>query len=310
MTKYSIKDLEFLSGIKAHTLRVWEQRYGMLKPMRSRTNIRNYDAEEMKYVLNVSLLHQDGFRISEISKMSRGEVRGKVLSLTESNLQQKSQIKALTLAMVDLDEERVEKILSSFILQNGFEATILKLILPFLKRLGILWQTGIINSAQEHFITNLIRQKIMVAIEGQVTPSGSSSTKFLLFLPEGERHELSLLVANFILRARNNRVTYLGADVPLKDLEEVYANKNPEFLVTAIMGVHPSKTVQAYFDEMNRKLENANVLVAGKQAVEKPEILPQDFYLIRSFAELRKIAEDPLILERLHEFRVGRKAQF
>src|SRR5210317_1574096 len=166
MSIYSIKDLEYLSGIKAHTLRIWEQRYNFIKPKRTDTNIRYYDDEDLKFVLNVSLLKDHGHKISRICSMPEQDIQLEVNRLMEKKMGFPEQIQSLTLSMLELDEERFEKTLNTNILQIGFERTMMNLVYPFFQRIGILWQTGAIASAQEHFISNLVRQKIIVAIDG------------------------------------------------------------------------------------------------------------------------------------------------
>lgn len=167
MANYSIKDLEHLSGIKAHTLRIWEQRYGLINPKRTDTNIRYYDQDDLKLVLNVSLLKDNGFKISKIAEMSKKELQEVVVEVSDKTTSFVDQIYGLTLAMIDLDEQRFEKIISSSTLKVGFERTMLNIIYPFLSKIGIMWLTDAVNPAQEHFITNLIRQKVIVAIDGQ-----------------------------------------------------------------------------------------------------------------------------------------------
>ncbi|MEQ9302640.1 MAG: MerR family transcriptional regulator, partial [Marinoscillum sp.] len=169
MSTFSIRDLEHLSGIKAHTLRIWEQRYELIKPKRTDTNIRYYDDHDLKLILNVALLKENGIKISKIAEMSDGELQREVLKLTERNLRYPEQIHALTISMVDLDEDRFNKIISSNILKLGFEKTMMNVIYPFLSKIGILWQTSAINPAQVHFISNLVRQKLIAAIDGQYT---------------------------------------------------------------------------------------------------------------------------------------------
>jgi DNA-binding transcriptional MerR regulator len=168
MSNYSIKDLEQLSGIKAHTLRIWEQRYDILKPTRTDTNIRTYDDVDLKLVLNIALLKEHGYKISEIAQMSAESMAREVMVISDKQMNYPDQIHALTISMLDLDEERFEKIISTNTLQFGFENMMINIIHPFLSRIGTLWMTGSIGPAQEHFISNLIRQKIIVAIDGQL----------------------------------------------------------------------------------------------------------------------------------------------
>ena len=216
MAKYSIKDLEHLSGIKAHTLRIWEQRYNLINPKRTDTNIRYYDQNDLKLVLNVSLLKENGFKISKIADMSTEEMFEEVKRVSEKTTSFADQIYALTLAMIDLDEQRFEKIISTNTLKIGFERTMMNVISPFLSKIGIMWITDSINPAQEHFISNLIRQKLMVAIDGQYPTLDDNAKRYMLFLPDGELHELSLLFANYLIRARHNKVIYLGQSMPMK----------------------------------------------------------------------------------------------
>ena len=181
MSTYSIKDLEQLSGIKAHTLRIWEQRYNLLQPKRTDTNIRYYDDDDLKLILNVALLNDNGVKIRQMTSMSGNELREEVKKLTDRSLTNDDQIHALTICMIKMDEKRFDKILSTNILKLGFEQTMLNVIYPFMSKIGILWQTGAINPAQANFISNLVRMKLIVAIDGQVPHTGDK--KFLLFLP-------------------------------------------------------------------------------------------------------------------------------
>ncbi|MFT4737850.1 MAG: DNA-binding transcriptional MerR regulator, partial [Paraglaciecola sp.] len=229
MGTFSIKDLEHLSGIKAHTIRIWEQRYELIQPKRTGTNIRFYDDNDLKLILNVSLLKENGFKISKISLMNEGDIQREVLRLTEISLRYPEQIHALTICMVDLDEDRFERLMSTNIQKLGFEKTMLNIIYPFLSKIGILWQTGAINPAQEHFISNLVRQKLIVAIDNQYVSSAVKSKKYILFLPEGELHEMSLLFADYVIKARQNRSIYLGQSLPMVDLEELCKIHKPDF---------------------------------------------------------------------------------
>jgi len=176
---YSIKDLETLSGIKAHTLRIWEQRYQLLKPHRTNTNIRLYTNEDLRRILNVSLLNKSGTKISKIASLNDNELYEQVNKLTKESDNNADQIESLILSMIELDEERFEKIVNSCILRLGLIKTIDEILFTFLQKIGIMWQTGSINPAQEHFISNLIRQKIIVAIDGQIIKRDITSKKVI-----------------------------------------------------------------------------------------------------------------------------------
>ncbi len=293
MGQYSIKDLEFLSGIKAHTLRVWEQRYKILEPKRSETNIRYYSDDDLKYLLNISLLYGSNFKISQIAKWSRDEVANKVYELSENTYDNNSQINALTISMIEMDEERFEKVVNTNILQQGFEKTMTTLVHPFLKKIGILWQTGAINPAHEHFISNLIRQKLFVAIDGQMVSRAEDTKKYLLFLPEGETHEIGLLFANFVLKSRQNRVVYLGTNVPLSDVKDVYDFHKPDYLLSIFTSKPTGDEIQEYVDELSSLCSEALVLLSGFQCFHTGLKAPSNGRLLNSFEELMNFAWTP-----------------
>jgi DNA-binding transcriptional MerR regulator len=267
VAKYSIKDLEHLSGIKAHTLRIWEQRYNLINPKRTDTNIRYYDQEDLKLVLNVSLLKDNGFKISKIANMSREDMTEAVLLVTDKTTSHADQVYALTLSMIDLDEQRFEKIISTNTLKHGFERTMLNIIYPFLSKVGIMWITDSINPAQEHFISHLIRQKVIVAIDAQYPAIEADAAKYMMFLPENELHELSLLFANFLVRARNCKSIYLGQNMPFRDLSVAFELYQPNFLLTIITSRDPNISPQDYLNNLSEKFPDTQILVSGSQVI-------------------------------------------
>lgn len=286
MSTYSIKDLEQLSGIKAHTLRIWEQRYNLLMPKRTDTNIRYYDDDDLKLILNVALLNDNGYKISKIANMSDAEMREEVVKLTDRTLTYDDQIHALTLSMIEMEEERFDKVLSTNILKIGFEQTMMNIIYPFMSKIGVLWQTGAINPAQEHFMSNLVRQKLIVAIDGQLYKGGGK--KFLLFLPEGELHEISILFAAYLIKLSGHKVIYLGQSTPTDDLFSVYKLHKPDYLMTVITTSPTSEFVQDFVDDLAKNFPAAKIIVSGYQ------IVGQDFkfaenvtplYYLRSLKE-------------------------
>lgn len=290
MSNYSIKDLEHLSGIKAHTLRIWEQRYNIINPKRTDTNIRMYDDQDLKLVLNISLLKEHGYKISEIAKLSNDELSKEVVSISDKKLNYPDQIHALTIAMIDLDEERFEKIMSTNILQFGFENSMVNIIYPFLSRIGTLWLTGSIGPAQEHFITNLIRQKTIVAIDGQVIKETVNTKKYLLYTPEGEMHEMGILFANYILRARNNKVIYLGQSMPFEELKFVYELHKPDYIFTAITSVPGITEVQDYITKLGKTFPESNILLTGYQVIGQGLEVEENTRIIPNVRQLMEIA--------------------
>ncbi len=286
MTHYSIKEIEQISGIKAHTLRIWEQRYNFINPKRTETNIRYYNDEDLKLLLNISLLKDNGHKISRICCMQTDDLQLEVRRLMENKMGFPEQIQGLTLAMLDLDEDRFEKILSTNILQIGFERTMMNLIYPFFQKIGILWQTGAITSGQEHFISNLVRQKLVVAIDGQLINSANYNKKYLLFLPENELHEISLLFSSYILRSRNNKVIYIGQNVPYLDLLKIYENHRPDCLLTVMTTYPPMDEVKAYIDELSDTFQNAQILISGHQVIRHDPTLPENVVLLHKLQDL------------------------
>ncbi|WP_394990290.1 MerR family transcriptional regulator [Emticicia sp.] len=291
MSNYSIKDLEQLSGIKAHTLRIWEQRYNIINPKRTDTNIRTYDDKDLKLVLNIALLQSHNYKISKIAQLSLEELSKEVLAISERQLNYPDQIHSLTIAMIDMDEDRFEKIMATNILQFGFENTMINIIYPFLSRIGILWVTGSIGPAQEHFITNLIRQKIIVAIEGQVIRLNANSKKYILYTPEGELHEIPLLFANYVLRARNNKVVYLGQSLPFNELQFVCELHKPDYLFSVITSTPGQDEIQNYVNRLGENFPTIKVLLTGYQVVAQGIELPPNTEIVINIKQLMDIAE-------------------
>jgi DNA-binding transcriptional MerR regulator len=290
VSTYSIKDLEQLSGIKAHTLRIWEQRYNLLSPKRTDTNIRFYDDDDLKLILNVALLNDNGFKISKIAFMDRPEMREEVMKLTERSLTHDDQIHALTICMIEMDEERFEKILSSNIIKLGFEQTMMNIIYPFMSKIGVLWQTGAINPAQEHFISNLVRQKLIVAIDGQVL--AANGKKFLLFLPEAELHEISILFATFLIKNKGHKVIYLGQNTPNEDLSQVYDIHRPEFLMTVITTSPAVEYVEEYLNGLSKRFANAEILVTGYQVIGQDLKFPANVRQLNYIKDIKDFLEE------------------
>lgn len=292
MANYSIKDLEHLSGIKAHTLRIWEQRYNLIDPKRTDTNIRYYDQDDLKLVLNVSLLKDNGFKISKIAEMSMEEMYQEVIRVSEKTTSFADQIYALTLSMIDLDEQRFEKIISTNTLKIGFERTMMNVINPFLSKIGIMWLTDSINPAQEHFITNLIRQKLMVAIDGQYPTVDETAKKYMLFLPDGELHELNLLFASYLIKARQNKVIYLGQSMPTNDLQMAFEVYKPDYLLTVLTSRPTNMSATEYLNKLSVKFPDTEILVSGSQVIGQDLNLPENITSISNLNHLIEFAEE------------------
>lgn len=286
MNKFTIKDLENLSGIKAHTIRIWEQRYSFLKPQRTATNIRYYSNIELKMLLNISLLNKYGYKISHINRMSNDELREKTLTLTSAEAQQERIVHELIQHMVDVDMDQFEKIIDQHIHARGIEKTINHIIFPYLDRIGILWLTDHINPAQEHLITNIIRQKLIVGIDSTITHL-SLKSKMLLFLPENEHHELGLLFLHYMLKSRGVKVIYLGANVPVKDLEYVVELRKPDYIYTHLTTVIKEFNFDKFINNLKMRFPQRQIIISGlmAQTFEKKS-MPSNFRFLKSFAEV------------------------
>ena len=267
MANYSIKDLEKLSGIKAHTIRIWEQRYGIINPKRTPTNIRYYQDEDLKFLLNIALLNKNGFKISKIARMSREQIGEKVAAISEINFEYGTQLDALTISMIEMDEYKFDRIISTNIQQIGFERTMLEVIYPFLDKLGVLWLTGSINPVQENFISYLIRQKLIVAIDREPLVINSSAPKFLIYLPQGEHQELSLLFTHYLLKSRRKRVIYIGQDMSLADLKDAYQIHQPSYIYTMVSEAFSREPVQNYVNTLSETFPLSTILLSGYQVV-------------------------------------------
>jgi len=289
MMKYSIKDLEKLTGIKAHTIRIWEKRYDIVCPLRTTTNIRFYSDSDLKRLLNVSILNRNGFKISNIVRLSMDEINHSVMEAAAKFVNWESQIENLIIAMIDLDENKFEKSISNSILKLGFDETVSSIIYPFLAKVGLLWQIGTINPAHEHFITNLIRQKLIIAIDAENKSLRPNSKTFILFLPQGELHELSLLFYSFLIKKRGHRVIYLGQNLPVEDLQQANLIVRSDFLVTSITGAISSKELQDYINYLVGHFPDQTILLGGNQIVELPDPKIKNVFTMKRKSDLDNI---------------------
>ena len=233
MAKYSIKDLEKLIDIQAHTIRMWEQRYRVVRPLRTPTNLRIYNDEDLKRLLNISLLNHNGLKISKIARLNDDEIKEQVLRLKQDILNTDSQVESLIAGMIELKESNFELLLNRLMNQLGFEDAMTRVVYPFLIKIGVLWQTGSINPAQEHFVTNIIRKKLFSAIDSIGTTETGS--RFIMFLPEGELHEISLLFYTYLIKKHGHFPIYLGQTVPLNDIVAVQRSYNANYLFASFI---------------------------------------------------------------------------
>lgn len=279
MAIYSISDLVKLSGLKAPTIRAWEQRYGIITPKRTETNIRYYEDAELKQLLNITLLNKNGIKISKIAKMTEAERAEKIATFSSVNYEYDTQLDALTISMIELDEFKFNHILDTNIQQTGFEETMLNVIYPFLDKLSILWLTGSVNSVQESFVSNVIRAKLIRATDELPASNDREAPGYLLFLPEGEQQELSLLFMHYLLRVRGKRSLYLGLDISLTDLKDAEPLFKPSYLFTIISETFVRQPVQQYLNSLLEYFPDCTVMGTGYQMAvqeiaEHPRLIP------------------------------------
>jgi DNA-binding transcriptional MerR regulator len=234
MSAYKIKDLELLSGIKAHTIRMWEKRYGILSPERTDTQIRTYSDEDLTDLLNISILNQNGIKISNIARMSTQEIKEKVRSLSDDDHQESAVLSILISALIDMDEIVFERMVSSLIRKEGLTTTYFNYFLPFLERIGVMWIVGTINPAQEHFISALMRNRIIVET-AHLPVATNSKGSYVVFCRPNEFHEISLLFYNYLLRKNNASTLYLGQNLPLEALEATLASHKIKGFVSSFV---------------------------------------------------------------------------
>lgn len=282
MSTYSIKDIERFSGIKAHTIRIWEQRYKMLNPIRTDSNIRIYTDADLRHILNVSFLNNQGIKISHIAKLTPGAIHAQVLEITENAITPEIQIDSLIQAMINYDESSFEKTFSLCVQKVGFDKTITTIIYPFLQKLGVMWHTGITTPGQEHFIVNLIRQKLILAAEKIALNATNKSKTFLLYLPENEFHEVALLYYNYWLRFNGYRTVYLGQSVPYEDFVKAFTQISPDYVLTIITCPKEELGTQDYIDTMANQFKETTFFVSGKQEVLSELRIPKNLQLFKN----------------------------
>lgn len=261
--KYSIKDLERLSGIKAHSIRIWEKRYNLFEPQRSLTNIRSYTDNDLKKLLNIALLKDSGFKISNIASMSSVAVQNEVLKLQDDTSDVEVAINRMITAVVEVNEAEFERTISDILIDFDFETLVIEYLFPFLNRIGILWQTGSITPAQEHFISNIIRTKLIVATDKLPIPIHYKKQSFLLFLREGELHEIGLLFCNYLIRKLGFKTVYLGQSVPLTDLISIQNHYKADYLLTSLINSNQTELVDTYLENLVHIFSEHKIVALG-----------------------------------------------
>lgn len=286
MTLYSIKDLEYLSGIKAHTIRIWEKRYHLLDPNRTDTNIRSYSDHDVRRILNVALLIKNGYKISNVAAFDESKLQAEVLRINRNLTDPEKNIDQLLFHTVNLDTFGFEQLLDKIIGEFGFSKTIHQVIFPFFERIGILWQAGSIFTAHEHFVSNLVRNRL-IRETGKFERNESAQT-VLFFLRENEWHELSLLYFNFLAAQAGLRCVYLGQSLPFEDLSNLLINSEFDFVCTSFIQAIEKPELEQYLANLSLVFNRNKILIAGRQIIIHKPKLPSNVLLIKNSSDFIK----------------------
>ncbi|KIO76618.1 MerR family transcriptional regulator [Pedobacter lusitanus] len=291
MKRFSISDIEGLIGIKAHTIRAWEARYNLVPPKRTPTNIRYYEEEDLKHLLNIVTLNEKGYKISRIARMSKTQINDLVIQLQSDFKNDTVQVLRLSDATLKYDEIAFAEILSGCIEEMGLIKTMDLVLFPFMKKVGMLWQTGAIDPSQEHFASNLIRDRMIVEIDRVPKPDRKDPKRFLLFLPEAEMHETGLLFARYLLKRCGMDTLYLGQEIPYSDLKKVILHYQPDYAFIVLTSLNLGKDINKI---LTKVLDHMDVplLVAGSLISEFDILLDDRLTPLKKVCEIVEFLDD------------------
>jgi MerR family transcriptional regulator, light-induced transcriptional regulator len=288
MTHYTLHELEKLTGILAATIRVWERRYNIIRPKRTDTNRRLYDDDDLRRLINISIIYHSGLKISKIAKYSESELIEKVESLTSDSVISDTHIKSLIVAMLSFNGNAVNEILLRSVINIGFEATFSSVVFPFLRRIGIMWHTGSANIGAEHFITNILRGKLIAAIDSLPPPNDPERKRVIMFLPDNELHEIGLLLNSYLIQKLGHEVLYLGQATPFSALIEASEKWHPDILVTAALSELSVFEPGDYLIKLATLFKSHKILVSGYLADEPVIEKYKNIFPVRSVNDLKE----------------------
>lgn len=266
---FSIKDLESLTGIKAHTIRIWEKRYNLLSPNRTDTNIRNYSLESFQKLLNISYLNNNGLKISKIAELKEDDIVTKVKEIALHGKSEDYAVNNFKVSMFNFDQTLFYSTYNSLLEKKTFSDIFYTVFIPLLNDIGLLWQTNTITPAHEHFISVLIKQKILINIENLQSLNPKPNTKtFILFLPENEIHDIGLLFVNYLLRNKGYHTIFLGESVPMDNLKDLLNFFN-HITFLSYFTIYPEEdNITSYLNDFDNQLlnnNNANLMLLGQK---------------------------------------------
>ncbi|WP_370227918.1 MerR family transcriptional regulator [Mesoflavibacter sp.] len=290
-TNFSIKDLENLSGIKAHTIRIWEKRYNLFKPNRTDTNIRYYSTASLQKILNISFLNKNGYKISKIASLDENEISSLVKEIAESKDPNNHSINLLKLAMINFDQSLFNKTFYKLEEEMSFKTIFFDVFIPLLDHIGLLWQTDTITPAHEHFVVEIIKKKILVETEKayKINTPDLSQKPYALFLPDNEMHELGLLFTNLELTLKGKHVIYLGQSVPVKSLEFLLTKHKDITFISSFTVSPENENIEDYLNSFSSTLLKNNkckLLVSGRLLGTKPNISNSNIKTFESTKDL------------------------
>ena len=293
MDLFSISQLSRYSGIKPHTIRIWEQRYDALKPTRSEGNTRYYDSEQLRRLLNiVSLTNTTNYKISELCQMSDKKLFDMINAEVDRSIRPENQheyyISQLIAGATSFDELHFDKMLMKSLVRYGVKEAYLNVIYPLLVRTGLMWLSDVLSPASEHFMSNLLKQKIFVAIDG-LPPAKSTADKWLLFLKEDEFHEIGLLFANYMIRLSGRQVVYLGSNVPLASLTQAIRTIQPEYLLFFVIRNDATDTSENYGRQLTRSFTGKKIYVVGDSQLLSQIHMDEKIQQLRTAEDLEKV---------------------
>jgi DNA-binding transcriptional MerR regulator len=288
MDRYTLADLEKLTGIMAGTIRIWERRYRIIKPHRTDTNRKWYDDDDLKRIINIAILNRSGLKISKIASLTGPEIDGIVASLNRESPDTETQIDSMIVAMTEFNENAINDILMRSIINTEFEATFENIVFPFLRRVGVMWHTGSVDIGAEHFVSNIFRKRLIGAIDSLPPGDKPDRMKVILYLPENELHELGLLFYTFIVRKSGHEALYLGQSTPFNALAEVVERWNPDMLVTGALTGLPFARPEDYLKRISTAFRDKKVLVSGALAYAADKVALDNVFAVASVSDLKK----------------------
>ncbi|PJJ79296.1 MerR family transcriptional regulator [Mucilaginibacter auburnensis] len=292
---YSISDLEKLSGISVHNIRIWERRYGALKPSRTAGNTRFYDDEQLKRLLSITGLYHSGHKISRVCSLSNSDMSQLLQLDIDSTVAAQHRHEYFITQIINsclvYNEKKLSELISSSFGQDGILNTYKFVIYPLLVRIGLLWLNGKVSPSQEHFLSQIIRQKLFAATDSCAVVDNTTKG-WLLFLPEDEDHDIPLLLANYLLRAAGQRVIYLGPRVPLDTLHDAVSVTKPEFLLLFMTRMRLPAEAQTYLNSLSSQLKGVTIYLSGNLKIMHAVNLPENIKLLENPADFESIIKN------------------